>query len=109
MNPNDLWAIIAILVCTLCNFFSLCRDRPGFGAQQSSAAVQATGRAEEARERSVEVIKLLLKEPTRVVAAVQLGLTVLSLTAAAIAASVLAPDLADCSENGKFRTRSGYP
>lgn len=95
MNPNDLWAIIAILVCTLCNFFFSLAETALVSVRSSRLQPSnPTGAAEEARERSVEVIKLLLKEPTHVVAAVQLGLTVLSLTAAAIAASVLAPNLA---------------
>jgi putative hemolysin len=41
-----------------------------------------------------DAIQTLLHEPTRVVAAVQIGVTVFSLTAAAIAAAVLAPDFA---------------
>ena len=95
MNANDLWAIIAILVCTLFNFFFSLAETALVSVRSSRLEpVYPSAASEHASEQSVRAIKMLLGEPTRVVAAVQLGLTVLSLAAAAIAVSVLGPDVA---------------
>ena len=95
MDAKDGWAIASILLCTLANSF-LSLAEAALNAVRSSR-LQHYGPGEEGIEgesKDVETLQALLHQPTRVVASVQIGITVLSLTAGAIAVVVLAPDLA---------------
>ena len=106
MDQRDLTAIAAILICTLLNFcFSLAETalvsmsssrlmHPVRDESESGGIGLPASASETVDARAAESIRWLLSEPTRVVAAVQIGLTVFSLTSAAVAVAVLAPDFA---------------
>jgi putative hemolysin len=86
-------AIIAIFVCALLIFF--------FSLAETALVACRTSRLEQLSdseagggERRRSAINAFLREPTRIVAAVQIGITVLSVTDAAIAIGVLTPPLA---------------
>ncbi len=96
MNQKDYIAIAAILVCTLLNFcFSLAEAAV---VTISTNRLRHITRENDENLASADAIRWLVSEPTRVFAAVQLGLTVLSLTSAAIAAVSIAPGLASWLE-----------
>lgn len=94
MSATDLSAIIAILLCTLFNFFFSLAETALVSVRSSRLQHIVQGAADTDSAANAEAIQALLAQPTRIVASVQIGLTVLSLTAAAIAAAVLAPDFA---------------
>lgn len=94
MSATDLWAIIAILLCTLFNFFFSLAETALVSVRSSRLQHIVQGATDTDTAAGAEAIQALLARPTGIVASVQIGLTVLSLTAAAIATAVLAPDLA---------------
>lgn len=94
MSATHLWAIIAILLCTLFNFFFSLAETALVSVRSSRLQHIVQGAADTDSAANAEAIQALLAQPTRIVASVQIGLTVLSLTAAAIAVAVLAPDFA---------------
>ncbi|MDR3710554.1 MAG: hemolysin family protein [Capsulimonadaceae bacterium] len=94
LTQFELFAIVALLVFASLSFL--------FSLAESALVACRTGRLEQAVDRSDEAaapgdnrnlaaINELLREPTRIVAAVQIGNTVCNLAAAAIAVGVLAP------------------
>ena len=92
MNPSHSYALLALLLLTLLNgFFTLAEvalntvrnARLQDLIEEGGADAQAAGSAQQ-----------LIRQPTRVVATVQVGITLASFTVSAIAAATLAPDLA---------------
>jgi putative hemolysin len=94
VTEKDSWAILAILVCTLLNFFLSLAETSLNSLRSSRLQQYAQGEHDGDEAFNVEAIQALLRYPTRFVAAVQIGITILSLSAAAVAIAVLAPDLA---------------
>ncbi|HEY3329404.1 MAG TPA: hemolysin family protein [Capsulimonadaceae bacterium] len=100
MALNEWLAITAILACTLFNFFFSLAETALVSCRSSRLEqviekLRDADRSSRRADRRYAAINAFLREPTRIVAAVQIGLTVLSLTAAAISVSVLAPRMAD--------------
>jgi len=92
MNPSHSYALLALLLLTLLNgFFTLAEvalntvrnARLQDLIEEGGSDAQAAGSAQQ-----------LMRQPTRVVATVQVGITLASFAVAAIAAATLAPDLA---------------
>jgi putative hemolysin len=94
VSVTDVWAIVAILLCTLFNFFFSLAETALVSVRSSRLQHIVQGAVDTETAAGAEAIQRLLAQPTRIVATVQIGLTVLSLTAAAISVAVLAPDLA---------------
>ncbi len=94
MTEKDGWAIFSILVCTLLNFFLSLAETSLNSLRSSRLQQYAQGEHDSDGAFNVEAIQALLLHPSRFVAAVQIGITVLSLTAVAVAIAVLSPDLA---------------
>lgn len=101
MTSNQGLAIFAILVCNLFIFiFSLAEA--ALVSCRSSRLEQILETLRDAHEASPAALKRyraindFLREPTRIVAAVQIGLTVFSFASAAIAVCILAPPLSLC-------------
>jgi len=107
MEPSHSYALLALLLLTLLNaFFTLAeialntvrnarlQDLIEEGGEDAEAAGSA---------------QLLLRQPTRVVATVQVGINLASFGVAAIAASVLAPDWAARVPPRFFSYFSGHP
>lgn len=91
MNPSHSYALLALLLLTLLNgFFTLAEvalntvrnARLQNLIEEGGAGAQAAGSAQQ-----------LMRQPTRVVATVQVGITLASFAVAALAAATLAPDL----------------
>ena len=92
MNPSHSYALLALLLLTLLNgFFTLAEvalntvrnARLQDLIEEGGSDAQAAGSAQQ-----------LMRQPTRVVATVQVGITLASFAVAAIAAATLAPDWA---------------
>jgi putative hemolysin len=92
MNSSHSYALVALLLLTLLNgFFTLAEvalntvrnARLQDLIEEGGSDAQAAGSAQQ-----------LMRQPTRVVATVQVGITLASFAVAAIAAATLAPDLA---------------
>ena len=92
MNPSHSYALLALLLLTLLNaFFTLAETalntvrnaRLQDLIEEGGADAQAAGSAQQ-----------LMRQPTRVVATVQVGITLAAFAVAAIAAATLAPDWA---------------
>ena len=101
MNPSHSYALVALLLLTLLNgFFTLAEvalntvrnARLQDLIEEGGAEAQAAGSARQ-----------LLREPTRVVATVQVGITLAAFGVAAIAAAILAPDWATLLPPGLTR------
>jgi putative hemolysin len=91
---KDGWAIFSILLCTLLNFFLSLAETSLNSLRSSRLQQYAHGEHDSDGAFNVGAIQALLRHPSRFVAAVQIGITVFSLTAVAIAISVLTPDFA---------------
>jgi len=94
VTEKDGWAIVTILLCTLLNFFLSLAETSLNSLRSSRLQQYAQGEHDSDGAFNVEAIQALLRHPSRFVAAVQIGITLSSLTAVAIAIAVLAPDLA---------------
>jgi putative hemolysin len=94
LTDKDGWAVTSILVCTLLNFFLSLAETSLNSLRSSRLQQYAQGEHDGEGAFNVEAIQALLRHPTRFVAAVQIGITIFSLTAVAVAIAVLAPDLA---------------
>jgi putative hemolysin len=92
MQPSHSYALIALLLLTLLNaFFTLAETALN---TVRNARLQDLITADGADAVAAGSAQKLLRQPTRVVATVQVGITLAVFTVAAIAASVLAPDWA---------------
>lgn len=99
MTTNEGLAIVAILACILLNFlFSLaetalvsCRTSR---LEKVLETLEESHEGSEVPDKRITAINDFLREPTRIVAAVQIGLTVFSFTSVAVAVGVLGPPLA---------------
>jgi putative hemolysin len=94
VTDKDGWAIFSILLCTLLNFFLSLAETSLNSLRSSILQKYAQGGDDSDGAFNVEAIQALLRHPARFVAAVQIGITVFSLTALAVGIAVLAPDLA---------------
>jgi putative hemolysin len=94
VTDKDGWAIISILLCTLLNFFLSLAETSLNSLRSSRLHQYAQGEHDSEGAFNVEAIQALLRYPSRFVGAVQIGITVFSLTAVAVAIAVLTPDLA---------------
>jgi len=94
VTEKDGWAIFSILICTLLNFFLSLAETSLNSLRSSRLQQYAHGENDGDGAYSADAIQALLRHPSRFVAAVQIGITVFSLTAVAVAIAVLTPDLA---------------
>jgi putative hemolysin len=96
VNDKDYIAITVIVLCTLLNFcFSLAETAlVTLSRTRLQHLADDDGNGDDRSEPGAESMRWLLSEPTRVVATVQIGLTVFSLTSVAVAIALLGPDLA---------------
>ncbi len=92
MNSSHIYALLASLVLTLLNaFFTLAETALNTVRNaRLQEMIAAGGRDAEAAGSA----QMLLRQPTRVVATVQVGITLTAFAVAAIAVATLAPDLA---------------
>jgi len=92
MNPSHSYALLALLVLTLLNgFFTLAEVALNTVRNARLQDLIEAGGADGAAAGSAQK---LMRQPTRVVATVQVGITLASFAVAAIAAATLAPDWA---------------
>ena len=92
MNPSHSYVLLALLLLTLLNgFFTLAEVALNTVRNARLQDLIEEGGAEAAAAGSAQQ---LMRQPTRVVATVQVGITLASFTVSAIAASTLAPDWA---------------
>ena len=92
MNPSHSFALLALLVLTLLNgFFTLAEVALNTVRNARLQDLMEAGGADGAAAGSAQK---LMRQPTRVVATVQVGITLASFAVSAIAASTLAPDWA---------------
>jgi len=96
VDDNELLAALAVLLCILLNFFftlaeaslvTMGRLRIGFGSARDSddPTVPDEAKAKPTLSRAEVAVHELLADPTRVIAAVQVVITVFSLASLAIA------------------------
>ena len=98
MNPSHSYALLALLVLTLLNgFFTLADVALNTVRNARLQDLMEAGGADGAAAGSAQK---LMRQPTRVVATVQVGTTLASFAVAAIAASTLAPDWARLLPSG---------
>ena len=92
MNPSHSFALLALLLLTLLNgFFTLAEVALNTVRNARLQDLIEEGGADGAAAGSAQ---RLMRQPTRVVATVQVGITLASFTVSAIAAATLAPDWA---------------
>ena len=92
MNPSHSYAFLALLLLTLLNgFFTLAEVALNTVRNARLQDLIEEGGADGAAAGSAQQ---LMRQPTRVVATVQVGITLASFTVSAIAAATLAPDWA---------------
>ncbi len=92
MQPSHIYALIALLLLTLLNaFFTLAETALN---TIRTARLQGLMEAGGADSAAMGEAQKLLREPTRVVATVQVGITLAAFGVAALAAAALAPDFA---------------
>ncbi len=92
MQPSHIYALIALLLLTLLNaFFTLAETALN---TIRTARLQGLMEAGDADSAAMGEAQKLLREPTRVVATVQVGITLAAFGVAALAAAALAPDFA---------------
>jgi len=93
MNPSHSYAWLALFLLTLLNaFFTLAETALTTVRNARLQQMIAEGGREAGAAGSAQQ---LMRQPTRVVATVQVGITLASFAVAAIAAATLAPDLAE--------------
>lgn len=92
MNPHDVWALLALLLLTLLNaFFTLAET--ALVTVRNARLQQMIARGD-AQTGTAGGVQDLMRQATRVGATVQVGITLASFGAAALAAATLAPDVA---------------
>ena len=92
MQPSPSYALIALVLLTFLNaFFTLAETALSAARHARLQDLIDEGRADAGAAASAQQ---LLRQPTRVVATVQVGITLAAFAVAAIGASVLAPDWA---------------
>ncbi len=92
MNPDDSYALLAIFLLTLLNaFFTLAETALVTVRNVRLTQMVAEGRA---LAGGAERVQALVRNPTRVVATVQVGITLAAFGVAALAAEALAPRFA---------------
>jgi putative hemolysin len=96
MNPADITALVAILFFTFVHaFFTLAETALITVRQARLEQIIVEGR----RSASALRVQDLMREPTRVFAAVQVGITLASFSVASIGAAIIAPHIADVLYN----------
>lgn len=92
MQPSHSYALLGLVLLTFLNaFFTLAETALSSARNARLQDIMDEGGSDAAPAASAQI---LLRQPTRVVATVQVGITLASFAAAAIGAAVLAPDWA---------------